>query len=315
MKAVAKMIFLFGLLLLIGGGTFAQSEKKHHKHQDWSHNDTTEINMPGVRVERFGHDSMIVYINKSKMDKFNFTCFPFCQKKEKYRGHWAGIDLGFNGYVTPDFNMNFSPKEDYMNINTARSLVVNLNPFELNVNLCKNHFGFTTGIGFQLDNYYFTNNYVMLKDSATLVAYKVQDKDRNYVTLKQNKMFNSYITLPLLFEYQTNSHRHLNSFHVTLGVIGGIRLGSYTKQVYKNTDQTYYLVDNAGNPIASYYVERPVVRTYGSYHLSPFMLDATFRIGWSYLNLWATCGITQLFQNGKGPEVFPLNIGITLLSW
>jgi len=62
-------------------------------------------------------------------------------------------------------------------------------------------------------------------------------------------------------------------------------------------------------------VERPVVRTYGSYHLSPFMLDATLRIGWSHLNLWATCGITQLFQDGKGPEVFPLNIGLTLLSW
>jgi len=315
MKTMVKVIGSFILLLITVSGTFAQSEKKCPRHNKYNHCDTTEINMPGVRIERFGNDSVIIHINKSKMDNFNFTCFPFCQKKEKYRGHWAGIDLGFNGYVTPDFNMNFSPKEDYININTARSLMVNLNPFELNVNLIRKHFGFTTGLGFQFNNYYFTNNYVMLNDSAVLVAYKVKDKDGNYVTLKQNKMFNSYITLPLLFEYQTNSHRNLNSFHVTLGVIGGIRLGTYTKQIYKNTDQTYYLVDNAGNPVASYYIDRPIVRTYGSYHLSPFMLDATLRIGWSYLNLWATCGITQMFQNGKGPEVFPLNIGITLLSW
>jgi len=315
MKTMFRIIVCITLLLVIGSSALAQDEKEQPKHHKSGHCDTTEIDMPGVRVAHIGDDSVIIYINKSKMDNFNFSCFPFCQKREKYRGHWAGIDLGFNGYVTPDFNMNFSPKDDYLNINTARSLMVNLNPFELNVNLIRKHFGFTTGIGFQLNNYYFTNNYVMLKDSATLVAFKVKDKDGNYVTLKQNKMFNSYITLPLLFEYQTNSHRHLNSFHITVGVIGGIRIGTYTKQVYKNTGQTYYLVDDAGNPILSYYVERPVVRTYGSYHLSPFMLDATLRIGWSHLNLWATCGITQLFQDGKGPEVFPLNIGLTLLSW
>jgi len=303
------------LLLPFSSNIYAQSEKKCHRHHSYSHGDTTTTNAPGVRVDRIGHDSVIIYLDKSKMHNLSFCSFPFRHDKERYRGHWAGVDLGFNWYVTPDFNMNFPAGEDYMNINTPRSLMVNLNPFELNVNLCKNHFGFTTGIGFQLNNYYFSNNYVMLKDSATLVAYQIRDKDGNYVTLKRNKLFNSYITLPLLFEYQTNSHHHLNSFHLTLGVIGGIRLCSYTKQVYKNTDQNYTLVDNSGNPIASYYVDHSVVRTYGSYHLSPFMLDATLRIGWSYLNLWATCGITQLFQKDKGPEVFPLNIGITLLNW
>ena len=48
--------------------------------------------------------------------------------------------------------------------------MVNLNPFELNIGLYKNHIGFTTGLGFQISNYYFTDNYVMLKDSAAIVA-------------------------------------------------------------------------------------------------------------------------------------------------
>jgi hypothetical protein len=202
-----------------------------------------------------------------------------------------------------------------MNINTARSLGVNLNPFELNINICKNHFGFTTGLGFHLNNYYFTGNYVMLKDSAALVAYKVQDEKGNYVTLKQNKLFNSYLTLPILFEYQTNRGMRANSFHVSLGVIAGVRIGTYTKQKYSSTGQTYYLVDDKGQRVAQYYVEDEVVRDYGAYHLSPFKLDASFRIGWSFLNLWSSYALTPMFQKNQGPEVFPWNVGITLAGW
>ncbi len=314
MKAIAKTLILFAALVFIGEGSFSQSEGKcpmHHHH----HGDSTSCNMSGVRVEHLGSDSVIVYINKSKMHDFNFGSFPFGHHKDHYRGHWAGVDFGWNMYVTPDFNMKFPPNQQYMNLNTARSLMLNLNPFELNVNLWKNHIGFTTGLGFQLNNYYFSDNYVMLKDSAVLVAYQVKDEKGNYGTLKQNKMFNSYLTVPVLFEYQTNSRCRLNSFHIAIGVIGGVRLGSYTKQIYKNTDMTYFLVDQSGKAVASYYVDQPVVRTYGSYHLSPFKLDATVRVGWSFLNLWATCAITQLYKPGEGPEVFPLNVGITLLGW
>jgi len=313
MKKFSNIIILFSLLLTISGGAFAQQEKKcpMHKHH---HCDSTHMDMQGVRIEKIGDDSVVIYINKKHMDHFNFGNWPFCKKK-KFNGHWAGVDLGFNGYVTPDFNMNFSPKDDYLNMNTARSLMVNLNFFEFNANLYKNHIGFTTGLGFQFSNYYFTNNYVMLKDSAVLVAYKVQDQNGNYVNLQRNKLFISYLNLPLLFEYQTNARMKINSFHLTLGVIAGVRISSYTKQVYQNTDQTYYLVDKAGNRIASYYVDDKVVRSRGAYHLSPFKLDAALRVGWSHLNLWATCSITQMFQKNKGPEIYPWNIGITLLGW
>ncbi len=313
MKNISKTFILFIMLLAISGGAFAQPEKKCPRHK-YHHCDSTHMTMQGVRVEKFGDDSLVVYINKNHMDNINFGNWPFWKNK-KFNGHWAGVELGFNGYVTPDFNMNFSPKDDYLNLNTARSLVVNLNFFEFNANLYKNHIGFTTGLGFQLSNYYFTNNYVMLKDSSTLVAYKIQDQNGNYVNLERNKLFVSYLNLPLLFEYQTNAKRRLNSFHLALGVIAGVRIGSYTKQVYQNTDQTYYLVDKNGGKFASYYVSDKVVRTRGAYHLSPFKLDATLRVGWSHLNIWATYSLTRMFQKNQGPEVYPWNIGITLLSW
>jgi hypothetical protein len=299
MKNVLKISTLIFLLITISTNSNAQDGKKcpWHKH-GWHVGDSTQM-------QEFS----------CTMDNFNMSDFPFCKNRKKYNGHWAGIELGISGYVTPDLNMNFNPAFPYMNMNTARSLTVNMNPFELNVNLYKNHIGFTTGIGIQVSNYYFTDNYVMLQDSTALVAYKVQNAQGNYVSMKVNKMVVSYLNLPLLFEYQTNRYRRLSSFHVSLGVIAGVRIGSYTKQVYENKEETYYLVDDKGNRIASYDVEHYMVRDRGAYHLSPFKVDAAFRVGWSHLNIFANYSLTQMFQKNQGPELYPFTVGITLLGW
>ena len=106
------------------------------------------------------------------MEDFDLSEFPFGKhkSKHKYNGHWAGVELGISGYLTRDHDMSYGKTSPWLNMNNARSMTVNLNPFELNVNLYKDHIGFTTGLGFQISNYYFTNNYVMLKDSSSLVA-------------------------------------------------------------------------------------------------------------------------------------------------
>jgi len=249
------------------------------------------------------------------MENFNMGDFPFCSKRHKYNGHWAGFELGIGGYVTPDFDMNFNPDYPYLNMNTARSIMFNFNPFELNVNIARQKFGFTTGLGFQTGNYYFTGHYVMIQDSANLTAYKATDTLGNPARMDVNKMVVSYLNLPLLFEFQTNRFRHMNSFHVTLGVIAGVRIGSYTKQVYEDKGETYYLTDESGNRVAMYEVEKRTVKERGPYHLSPFKVDAAFRIGWSHLNLFATYSLTQMFQKNQGPEVYPFTVGLTILGW
>ena len=242
---VLLFLLMAGLISLSG---YAQ-DSKEHKHNCGS--DSSGFSMQGITIKKIGKDSMIVYVRTKEMKKWSeFPPNPFCHKK-KYNGHWAGVELGINGYVNSNFNMNFDPNYPYMNMNTARSMVVNLNPFEFNVNLVKNHFGFTSGLGFQLSNYYFTGSYVMIADSAQLVAYKIKDANNNYVGLKQDKLFVSYLNIPLLFEFQTNPKRNLKSFHVSLGVIGGVRLCSYSKQKYNSIDQTYYLVDDKGSRLAS----------------------------------------------------------------
>ncbi len=307
------MILLAGIFLLAQAGLYAQDDrdddndyvKKEHKHHSYE--------MKGMKIEDMGGDSTIITIHKGDWDHCPFSHHFWC-RKDKYRGHWAGVELGWNGYVNKDFNMDF-PTTPYMNMNVARSLMVNLNPFELNLNLVKNHFGLTSGLGFQLSNYYFTDNYKMLEDSATLVAYRIYDEKGNPVHLKINKLFTAWLNLPILFEYQTNNRMRLNSFHIAVGVIGGLRIGSYTKQTFETWNQFYYLKDNNGKDIGSFYTDKKFVRDHGAFHQNNFKLDVTARIGWSFLNLFATYSVTPMFQKDHGPEVYPWTMGITLLGW
>ena len=143
----------------------------------------------------------------------------------------------------------------------------------------------------------------------------MQDAQGNYVDMKVNKMVMSYLNLPLFFEYQTNRHRKLSSFHVSLGAIAGLRIGTYTKQVYSNEKGSYFLVDDAGNRVAAFDVEHNTVRDRGAYHVNPFKVDAAFRIGWSHLNLFSTYSLTRMFQKDQGPELYPFTVGITLLGF
>jgi hypothetical protein len=245
----------------------------------------------------------------------NWSTVPFGCKKHRFNGHWAGVDFGWNGYVNSDFNMDFPLNQQYMNLNAARSLMVNLNPFELNLNIAGNKFGLVSGLGFQLSNYYFSGNYTLDDNGPSLTAYRLYNSAGALVPMEINKLYVSYLTLPVIFEFQTNARCRLNSFHVGAGVIGGVRLCSYQKQKLTTWDQPLYLKDDQGNLVGSFTPDEQKVKNKGQYFLNPFKVDAAFRVGWSFLNFFATYSITEMFQENKGPEVYPYTVGITLIGW
>ncbi|MBE0648523.1 MAG: outer membrane beta-barrel protein [Bacteroidales bacterium] len=314
---VALTIALAAVMIFILPVKSKGQDDEHHEHKQ--DKDKTEIILSGVKVRNVGDDSIVIYINKKdhqiNYGGTNWGTFPFYCKKGKFNGHWAGVDFGWNGYVNKDFNMDFGAGNEYLNMNTARSLMVNLNPFELNVNIAGNKFGFTSGLGFSLNNYYYSGSYTLIGDSAKLVAFNTIDDKGKTVGMKVNKLFVSYITIPLLFEYQTNAGHRMNSFHITAGVIGGLRLQTYQKQRLYQWQDTYFLSDAKGNKVASFYADKALIRNHDPYHMNPFKLDATVRVGWSYLNLFATYSLTPMYQKNKGPVLYPWTVGITLLGW
>jgi hypothetical protein len=309
LKSTLGIILVTGIILLISNPGYSQEEEKNKDKECHSKE------MQGMKIEKMGDDSVVVYINKKSWDHFPMKHNPFCCKKGKFNGHWAGIELGWNGYVNEEFNMTYPANEQYLNLNNARSLMVNLNPFEFNFNLVKNHFGITSGLGFSLNNYYFSKSTMLIQDSMKLVAYNIVDQNGTPADMKVNKLFISWLTVPILFEYQTNSKMRMNSFHASLGVIGGVRLCSYTKQEYYARNTNYYLKDDNGKTVGMFNSGDDAFRDKGQFHLNTFKADLTARIGWSFLNLWTTYSLTPMYQKDQGPILHPWTVGLTLVGW
>jgi len=292
---------MIGAISLLSTPSFAQQK------------DTTEMTFGKMTIKKIGDDSLLIVMKDFKG--------PGCKKhkshecSKRYNGHWGGIDLGINGYMTHDFSLNLPANENYLDLKWEKSWAVNLNFFEQNFNLIKNKFGFTTGLGFEIHNYRFTQNSTLIGDSSKLMAYYLKDKDGNPVDLKTNKLVVNYLTLPILFEFQTNRYSKINSFHFGVGVIGGVRIFSHTKQYFREPNKEYFLYDLNNVLRASITPSQEKVKNRDGFHLNPFKLDATVRIGWSHLDLWGTYSFTPMFKKDKGPEVYPFALGISLTAF
>lgn len=307
---ITRSLLAISVILMFASASFAQDEDMHKGD---SHKEHKEFMMKNMKIEHHGDDTTIVIIHHDH-NKGMGHC-PFMCRKGKYNGHWAGIDFGWNGYVNTDFNMSFPSNQKYLDLNSSRSMTVNLNPVELNLNIARNHFGLTSGLGLTFNNYYFSNSTLLVHDSSALVAYRLVDQNGNKADMKVNKLSVMWLTIPVMFEYQTNSNMKWNSFHLTLGFVGGVRICAYTKQQFYSRYTTYFLQDDYGKDIGSVYVDNKFIRTQSQYHLNPFKLDATVRIGWSFLNFFANYSVTPMFQKNQGPELYPWAVGITLIGW
>ena len=211
------------------------------------------------------------------------------KKKDKFNGHWGGIELGVNNYLNRYNKMEVPGSYDFMDLKTAKSIGIALNIFEQNFNLCKNRFGIVTGLGLTYNNYRFSNNSTLLSKSPDIVA--IKDTTRNFL---KNKLTVSYLTLPLILEYNTGKN---HKFHIGGGMIFGARLGSHIKQVYETNGSKYK------------------DKTYDDFNLCPYKADATVRIGVGFVNLFANYSLTPLFKKDKQPELYPLTVGLRIVGW
>jgi hypothetical protein len=203
-----------------------------------------------------------------------------------------------------------------MDLRMTKSIAVNLNFFEQNVALSKNQkWGFVTGLGLEWHNYRFSRNTRLNSDSSFLIGYIDQG-----ISIRKTKLTTLHLTVPVLFEFQTNHRHKKNSFHVGAGMVIGARLSSHTKKYYNELNKDFEIARY--NPATGKYETEFLAtspshskgKTFDDFFLQPFKFDATVRIGWGFINLFATYSVNQMFQKDKGPELYPWTIGITLVN-
>lgn len=213
----------------------------------------------------------------------------------RFRGHWMGMELGLNNFLTSDLSMDYSEEARFMELNTGKSWDVNFNFLQYSLGFGTDKVGLVTGMGIELNNYRFDNPLSLIKENGIIVADSSYLLDPDVSSIEKSKLNTSYLTLPLILEFQIPTGRSGHRIHFSAGAIGGVKLWSTTKVVYKDQDGNKEKNKVKGN----------------DYNLSPLRYGVTARIGYRAINIYANYNLTPLFEKNKGPELYPFSIGLS----
>jgi hypothetical protein len=215
------------------------------------------------------------------------------EKRKNYgmfNGHWAGFELGINTFHTTDYSLynNTEYKDwEFFDLNYGKSLTFNMNFAEFAFSNQRKTVGFLTGLGFSFVDYRFDQDITVGKTPVTGKLIPIElDSELDVIKSKLNV---SYLTAPLILEIATPLKLSHQRMTIAAGVIGGINIGSHTKIKYKGSKDK----------------ER------GNFNINPFKYELTGRLGFGEFCVFANYSMSPLFKNNKGPELYPLVIGIS----
>lgn len=201
-------------------------------------------------------------------------------------GHWAGFGINTNGFLNADGKIAIGDAAGFLELDHARSIGFNFNLVEKRFPIYREYVGLTTGLGIQWNRYALKNNVdVMVSADST---YGVENTT---VDFKKNVLRSTYLQIPLLLEITTNKDND-KAWHISAGVVGGIRIGSSLKTKWEDAGKT-----NKDKVISNY-------------NFNPFDAHATAIIGYGDINLYVNYGLTQVFEKDKGPNFSPVSAGI-----
>ncbi len=210
----------------------------------------------------------------------------YFMKARHFRGHWAGLEAGFNNY-NHVASMALPDQIDYMSLDANNSMSLNLNLSQLNIGFGR-RVGIVTGLGLNWNNYRFHNlNSIKVNDEGVIEEFT----PTSTIPVKRSKFSTLYMNVPVLFEIQIPAG-YSNSLNVAAGFIGGIKLNAWTKLVFENGEKS---------------------RKNGDYNLNLLRGGATARIGYKNFMIYGTYYLTSWFQESKGPNGYnlePFEIGL-----
>ena len=208
----------------------------------------------------------------------------------RFKGHYTGLEIGFNNYMSYDNSTNLPPDDAYMELNAGKSTSYAINAFQWSMGLNRRgNLGLVTGLGIEWNNYHLSGPNLLTKDEAGYLTYNISTRP-----LDKNKLVTTHLNIPLLLEFQIPTHHHRKAFYISAGAIGGMRINSYTRTIYDDSEEPHKQ------------------KRKGNYNIRQFRYGAMARMGYRAINLYSTYYFSSLFEASKGPELYPVSIGLSL---
>lgn len=253
-------------------------------HQTTHAQDVVVINPDTLSTDS---DSEMLTFDINQPEGFNFW-------DERFKGNWAGVFIAFNGFDRADYSMYDASSKDFMEPALWKSncLSINLLQASLRLQRNRNFIGLVTGMGMDLQSYSLDHS-VSLKKGVQ----KIEPVYLAYEDNQKSKFSSTYLTVPLLIEFQVPIGNFNRRFYFSTGVIGSLRLSTHTKVKYH--------LDN----------KRQKLKTPGDFYLNDTRLSGTIRMGYRWVNLFATYDLNPLFKEDKGPVLYPFSVGLALVKF
>ena len=142
------------------------------------------------------------------------------------------------------------------------------------------------GLEFSWNNYKFSENVVIGKDSASVTFDPFAASQKKI----KSKLTVSWLNVPFMVHYNAKK----SSFHMALGGFAGYRLGSHSKT--KFTDDGVMKKE----------------KEFTNFYLNSLQYGLRFQFGFYDVDFFAAYNLNSLFSSGRGPALTPVSFGITL---
>lgn len=162
----------------------------------------------------------------------------------------------------------------------------------------ESNFSFSPGIGLGIHNLYSSSLLHVNNDSAYFVPVEDELSEEYLKEFKKSKLVTPYLDIPLEIRFKSKSN-----FRIALGFKFGFLLRAYTK--YKGDD---YLEELQKTTI---YKKKMIYKDYLEQNRYGFI----GRIGYKWLNVYGYYQLSSLFVKEKGPEMYPISVGITIIPF
>jgi len=151
-------------------------------------------------------------------------------------------------------------------------------------------FSLAAGLGIKAHNFY--SNSILKTDSVMSYFTAIPGK-KDY---KINKISVTYIQLPVEIRFKSKS-----KIRAALGVNLGFKIDGHTK--YKGTDYIFGTSDQIK------------IKQKNTPNLANWNIAVTARVGYRWVNLFASYSITKTFSENKGPDIYPISVGISIIPF
>lgn len=154
------------------------------------------------------------------------------------------------------------------------------------------------GIGLGVNNLY-SNTYIPDIKADSISFLQIPDN----IPYIKSKLCLAYIDIPLEFRIKTRKH-----FRIALGFKVGFNINAHVK--YKGNR---FVVEPSGVAVTDGAIVKEKEKDV--HQIETIRYGPTFRIGYKWFNVTAYYQISKIFKVEKGPELYPISIGIAVIPY